>query len=95
MWPTTPPQTKFPEIMHLYGVGDHGGGPTRQMLDEAVKMESPSATFPKTVFSTARQFFDDVEKSINKGASRRRCGRMNCTCSIIAAATPRNPKPRA
>ncbi len=60
-------QTKFPEIMHLYGVGDHGGGPTRQMLDEAVKMESPSATYPKTVFSTARQFFDDVESSIQKG----------------------------
>ena len=59
-------QTKFPEIMHLYGVGDHGGGPTRQMLDEAVKMESPSATYPKTVFSTARQFFDDVEKSIQE-----------------------------
>ncbi|SPE34583.1 Alpha-mannosidase [Candidatus Sulfopaludibacter sp. SbA3] len=60
-------QTKFPEIMHLYGVGDHGGGPTRQMLDEAVKMESPPATYPKTVFSTARQFFDDVEASIQKG----------------------------
>jgi alpha-mannosidase len=59
-------QTKFPEIMHLYGVGDHGGGPTRQMLDEAMKMESPSATYPKTVFSTARQFFDDVEKSIQQ-----------------------------
>ncbi|MDR3700420.1 MAG: glycoside hydrolase family 38 C-terminal domain-containing protein [Candidatus Sulfopaludibacter sp.] len=59
-------QTKFPEIMHLYGVGDHGGGPTRQMLDEAMKMESPSATYPKTVFSTARQFFDDVEKGIQQ-----------------------------
>ena len=61
-------QTKFPEIMHLYGVGDHGGGPTRQMLDEAVRMESPSATYPKTVFSTARQFFDDLEKSIRQGS---------------------------
>ena len=60
-------QTGFPEIMHLYGVGDHGGGPTRQMLDEALKMETPSATYPKTVFSTARAFFDDLEKSIRKG----------------------------
>ncbi|HWD00359.1 MAG TPA: glycoside hydrolase family 38 C-terminal domain-containing protein [Candidatus Sulfopaludibacter sp.] len=60
-------QTKFPEIMHLYGVGDHGGGPTRQMLDEAMKMQSPSATYPKTVFSTARQFFDDVETRIKTG----------------------------
>ena len=25
--------TRFPELMHLYGVGDHGGGPTRAMPD--------------------------------------------------------------
>ena len=27
--------TDSPEMMHLYGVGDHGGGPTRVMLDHA------------------------------------------------------------
>ena len=62
-----PAQNHYPEIMHLYGVGDHGGGPTRQMLDEALKMESPAGVFPRTEFSTARAFFDGLEKSIADG----------------------------
>jgi len=61
------PEDHFPEIMHLYGVGDHGGGPTRQMLDEAVRLEQPSAIFPKLEFGTARGFFDDLEKKITSG----------------------------
>lgn len=61
------PSTHFPEIMQLYGVGDHGGGPTRQELDEAVRLEDPSTIFPKAEFSTARGFFDDVEKSLKNG----------------------------
>jgi alpha-mannosidase len=61
------PSTHFPEIMQLYGVGDHGGGPTRQELDEAVRLENASTVFPKAEFSTARSFFDDVEKSLNSG----------------------------
>ncbi|HLK63722.1 MAG TPA: glycoside hydrolase family 38 C-terminal domain-containing protein [Bryobacteraceae bacterium] len=61
------PSTGFPQIMHLYGVGDHGGGPTRQMVDEAVRLQEPSAIFPKVQFSTARAFFDDAEKAITDG----------------------------
>jgi len=62
------PKTGFPEIMHLYGVGDHGGGPTRQMVDEAVRLEDPSIVSPKIQFSTARAFFDDAEKAIAAGS---------------------------
>ena len=62
------PQTGFPEIMHLYGVGDHGGGPTREMLDEGVRLEDPTVVFPKIKFSTARAFFDDAEKAIAAGS---------------------------
>lgn len=61
------PSTHFPEIMQLYGVGDHGGGPTRQELDEAVRLENPATVFPKAEFSTARSFFDDVQKSLSSG----------------------------
>src|ERR1700676_3670442 len=39
------PSTGFPEIMHLYGVGDHGGGPTRQMVDEGVRLTDPKVVF--------------------------------------------------
>ena len=62
------PATGFPEIMHLYGVGDHGGGPTRQMVDEAVRLADPAVTFPKVKFSTARAFFDEAEKAITEGS---------------------------
>ena len=60
------PITGFPQIMHLYGVGDHGGGPTRQMLDEAVRLKEPSVVFPKVEFSTAQDFFADLKKAISE-----------------------------
>jgi alpha-mannosidase len=49
------------EMMHLYGVGDHGGGPTRTMLDIAKRWMLPEAVFPKLEFSTAGAFFDDLK----------------------------------
>jgi alpha-mannosidase len=62
------PEDHAPELMHLYGVGDHGGGPTRQMLDEAVRLKQPDAIFPKLDFGTARGFFNDLEAKIESGA---------------------------
>lgn len=60
------PQLKdAPETMHLYGVGDHGGGPTRVMLDNAVRLMAPNAVFPKLQFSTATAFFDDIDKKLH------------------------------
>ena len=53
-----------PEMMHLYGVGDHGGGPTRVMLDHAEQMRSPDFVFPKLEFSFASEFFADMEKKL-------------------------------
>jgi alpha-mannosidase len=53
-----------PEMMHLYGVGDHGGGPTRIMLDHADQLRAPDAVYPKLEFSFARDFFSDMEKKL-------------------------------
>jgi alpha-mannosidase len=53
-----------PEMMHLYGVGDHGGGPTRLMLDNAERLRGPDAVYPKLEFSFARDFFSDLEKKL-------------------------------
>jgi alpha-mannosidase len=50
-----------PEMMHLFGVGDHGGGPTRAMLDNGVHWSSPDVIFPKTRFGIAQEFFSDIE----------------------------------
>ena len=56
--------TDSPEMMHLYGVGDHGGGPTRIMLDHADQLRAPDAVFPKLQFSFASEFFSDMEKKL-------------------------------
>jgi alpha-mannosidase len=52
------------ETMDLYGVGDHGGGPTRAMLDEAVHWMQPDKVVPKTMFGTALPFFVESQKKI-------------------------------
>jgi alpha-mannosidase len=51
----------MPEMMHLFGVGDHGGGPTRATLDQGEVLSNPSTIFPKTSFGIAQSFFSDVE----------------------------------
>lgn len=52
------------EIMHLYGVGDHGGGPTREMLDHAQTLMSPEVVFPKFELGTARDFFSTLQSKL-------------------------------
>ena len=55
----------LPEMMHLYGIGDHGGGPTRAMLDSAVRWTDPKMVYPKTFFGVAQGFFSDVEAKLD------------------------------
>jgi alpha-mannosidase len=62
------------DMMDLYGVGDHGGGPTRAMLDEGFHWKDPSAAAvaadggapvtPKYEFGTAQSYFSTVGKEI-------------------------------
>jgi alpha-mannosidase len=52
------------EMMDLYGVGDHGGGPTRAMLDEGDHWMQPDKIVPKMQYGLAQPFFTDVEKKI-------------------------------
>ncbi|MGA9354877.1 MAG: alpha-mannosidase [Terriglobales bacterium] len=53
-----------PEMLHLYGVGDHGGGPTREMLDNANELLSPNTVYPKFEFGTASTFFEELGKKL-------------------------------
>jgi alpha-mannosidase len=50
------------DTMYLYGVGDHGGGPTREDLDTAVRWQQKDVLFPQIQFSTAAEYFADLEK---------------------------------
>jgi alpha-mannosidase len=62
------------EMMDLYGVGDHGGGPTRVMLDQGFHWAGPGATAvaadggalvtPEFQFGTAQSYFSTIEKQI-------------------------------
>ncbi len=44
----------------LYGVGDHGGGPTRKDLRKLIAMDS-WPIYPRVSFSTLRHFFETAE----------------------------------
>jgi alpha-mannosidase len=59
----------LPEMMHLFGVGDHGGGPTRATLDQGIVWTNPNAVFPKTSFGVAQGFFSDVESKADTAHS--------------------------
>jgi alpha-mannosidase len=56
-------------IMRLYGVGDHGGGPTRVMLDDIDHSMRPDALLPRVSYSTAGHFFSTVESNLADPAS--------------------------
>jgi len=71
------------EMLHLYGVGDHGGGPTRAMLDAAESWMQPGPLTPEQSnggapvlsrapvlsYSFAETFFHDVEKRLDSAHS--------------------------
>jgi alpha-mannosidase len=59
----------LPEMMHLFGIGDHGGGPTRAMLDAGVRWTDPKMVYPKTFFGVAQGYFSDVEGKLDTAHS--------------------------
>ncbi len=57
----TADETGLPITLYVYGVGDHGGGPTRRDLLRARDiMRWP--IFPSVTLGTTRAFFEDLEK---------------------------------
>lgn len=58
------------DMMDLYGVGDHGGGPTRAMLDQGFhwadqdKAAGGDSVTPQYRFGTALPYFTKIEKEI-------------------------------
>ncbi|MEN6313147.1 MAG: glycoside hydrolase family 38 C-terminal domain-containing protein [Clostridiaceae bacterium] len=63
--------------MFVYGVGDHGGGPTRRDIIRAKQLDSYT-TMPRIKFSTTHAFFDNVvdENSVSIPVKK---GEMNYT----------------
>ncbi|MFH2068408.1 MAG: glycoside hydrolase family 38 C-terminal domain-containing protein [Candidatus Omnitrophota bacterium] len=52
------------ESMFVYGVGDHGGGPTRKDIERKKRMDR-KPVMPNLVFSTTHRFFDLVRNKKN------------------------------
>ncbi|MGB2924304.1 MAG: alpha-mannosidase [Limnothrix sp.] len=57
-------QTGLKDIFWIPGVGDHGGGPTKDMIQVAEKWRR-SPFFPELKFSTAQNFLNQVKDTPN------------------------------
>jgi alpha-mannosidase len=55
------PAMKYPEMLYLFGVGDHGGGPTRAMLETAERWRH-DAVYPRLEFGAAQPYLDALAK---------------------------------
>ena len=56
------------EMMDLYGVGDHGGGPTRAILDEGVHWMQPDKIVPPMRFGTAAAYFHEIASKVDSNS---------------------------
>ena len=57
------------EMMDLYGIGDHGGGPTRAILDEGEHWRQPDTIMPKMQFGLAQPFFTYAEQNLSSDST--------------------------
>jgi alpha-mannosidase len=63
--PATTQAPGLTELLDLYGIGDHGGGPTRVVLDEGRHWMQSDKIVPKLRFGTAQSYFSEVERKID------------------------------
>lgn len=56
---------KITDFLFVYGVGDHGGGPTEADIKRKMRLERKPA-FPTLEFSTTQKYFKAVEKRKDK-----------------------------
>ncbi len=54
-----------PVMMHLFGIGDHGGGPTRSMLDSGIHWTASDRVAPPMKFGTAQEFLSEIETKLD------------------------------
>ncbi|GAX43156.1 glycosyl hydrolase 38 protein [Tolypothrix sp. NIES-4075] len=59
-------QTNLEDCLWLPGVGDHGGGPTRDMLETARRF-SKSPFFPELEFTTAEKYLQQIKETGGQG----------------------------
>jgi alpha-mannosidase len=50
-------------MMFLFGIGDHGGGPTRKDLDTGLRWQQKDVIYPELHFDTAGNYFNELHKN--------------------------------
>ncbi len=58
-------KTGLRDWMNVYGVGDHGGGPTRRDIRRILEMDG-WPVFPRFRFATTREFYAILEKNADR-----------------------------
>lgn len=66
------------ETPMVYGVGNHGGGPTRESVETAHEIQKSKA-LPKLKFTTAREMFDALKKTSDLAKLPVVCDELNPT----------------
>ncbi len=51
------------KLLFLFGYGDHGGGPAKHMINEALRLQR-AKDFPKVSFGSALEYFKELDSSI-------------------------------
>lgn len=54
------------ELLVIFGLGDHGGGITRDMLERAYKLRK-TQIYPKIIFTSPEKFFERLKDSAKAG----------------------------
>ena len=75
--------TGIPQGLWLPGVGDHGGGPSQEMLEQLQLWQEQPLSAP-TKFGTVRSYLNELEE--HQGSCR--CGAMSSIWSCIVVAPP-------
>ncbi len=75
-------------IMDLYGVGDHGGGPTRSMLDEGLHWMQPDKVVPKSEFGVTMPYFEKIRSAVSSDSP-------TWNYETLAAGNPKLEQPTA
>ncbi len=55
-------------VLGFYGVGNHGGGPTKKAIAQIVEMRGDPQHAPKVLFSTLSEFFEGFVKTTKPSA---------------------------
>ena len=58
-------ETGLHQWLNIYGIGNHGGGPTRKEIDYLLSLQE-WPIYPRVEFGTATAYFRDVEKELTE-----------------------------